>query len=738
MSYAYPIVLLFGAVAYATLGYGINYSNISAISMTAFWPPAGLALALALTYGNRIWPAIFIGAWAVTAFSETSSDEPIDQLLLATGATLQMLAGSYFIRLFSKPPFNLETAKQIFVVLFFGAFIACLSNIIFVKFSMMRLGHETAENIAATASLDYLYNVFSVAIFAPIFIITLAQDVEVRLRRKLTIFGCVAFLIADMLLIGSYSGMPFSLETTLVSMVSLLLIQSLVIAVTGQTAINTRLAEENASYMREMDHILENAMNEIYIIDRESQQILYINEAGIKHLGYNNTRQRPYALKDIIAEKDLEEITSSLEKIKTGAEEKIEFHTRFLSKEGKNYPVNVLLKATHFHYVPAFLIIAHETSVLVKTEHELDIQRSELEMIFNNVPVRIWYKNSHNKILRLNPAAAKSMGGNVEDFIGRNAYEVFPEMAKKYHDDDLEVISTRKAKLGIIEKYTPLKGQHGIVRTDKIPYFDPETGEATVLTVMQDVTELQDAEEKLEQAFEEIGQSQQGIDRIAYIASHDLQEPLRMVRNFSRLIEKRYGEELGATAKSYLTIVESSASQMQDIIDDLLDYARIEERSKKLEVVDPYQMIEYLKTSLRDQIRQHGVTITSDEPMPTISASPMSLSNILGNLLSNAITYHREGVAPAIHIGVKEESKRWVFSVKDNGKGIPAEHLEDIFKPFKRNMRPEGTQKGGSGMGLAICHKTAQSLGGELWVESTVGEGSTFYFSVPKQDWEME
>jgi signal transduction histidine kinase len=216
------------------------------------------------------------------------------------------------------------------------------------------------------------------------------------------------------------------------------------------------------------------------------------------------------------------------------------------------------------------------------------------------------------------------------------------------------------------------------------------------------------------------------LERFAYAASHDLQEPLRTISLFSKLLAKRYRGALDAEADEYLTFIESAAKHMIALLEDLLIYSRLPARRHEFVSVDLSEVLEETLASLQPVIRESRAAITFD-PMPQVEGRLLELGLVLQNLISNALKYRGED-SPRIHIGAKRGDDYWVISVKDNGIGFEQNYAEQIFELFKRlNNRDHP----GTGLGLAICKRIIEVHGGRIWAESQPQQGSVFFFSLP-------
>ena len=219
------------------------------------------------------------------------------------------------------------------------------------------------------------------------------------------------------------------------------------------------------------------------------------------------------------------------------------------------------------------------------------------------------------------------------------------------------------------------------------------------------------------------------LEQFTYMASHDLKEPLRMVRLFTTRLEKEYGGQLDERAKKYIHFAVDGANRMKALIDELLAYAKIGGDESFKELTDINIVLDEIIKMHRGILTENGGTVTHVS-MPSVPAFKVPLKMLFQNLVSNGIKYVPKGVKPEITISFKEKSDKWQFAVTDNGIGISAADQEQIFQLFKRlHTKEEYT---GTGMGLATCKKIAEKHGGEIWVESEEGKGSTFYFTILK------
>jgi len=235
------------------------------------------------------------------------------------------------------------------------------------------------------------------------------------------------------------------------------------------------------------------------------------------------------------------------------------------------------------------------------------------------------------------------------------------------------------------------------------------------------------AEEELDRKIEELARSNRDLEQFAYVASHDLQEPLRMVATYTQLLGERYRGKLDEKADKYIAYAVDGAVRMQALINDLLIYSRVGRQRGEAQRIACTTVVERALRNLQAAVNEAGAVVKCDE-LPTLYIEPGPLVQVFQNLISNAIKFHGPE-PPRIEISAVEKGGQWVFSVSDNGIGIDPQHAEDIFVIFKRlHSRSEYP---GSGLGLAICKKIIEQAGGSIWAESQPGKGSTFKFTLP-------
>jgi signal transduction histidine kinase len=246
-----------------------------------------------------------------------------------------------------------------------------------------------------------------------------------------------------------------------------------------------------------------------------------------------------------------------------------------------------------------------------------------------------------------------------------------------------------------------------------------------------EIRERKISEQQLSRAFEELTRSNTELQRFAYICSHDLQEPARMVASFAKLLNQRLPpENVDENTRKYLHFLSDGAERMQIMIKSILSYSRLESEERRVAQIDCNALVQGVLSDLQPVIVERQAKVTC-HPLPTICGDPIQLAQVFQNLISNGLKFFRKDQRPEIEIGAQRREGDWQFIVRDNGIGIDARYFEKIFVIFQRLNRKEDYP--GTGIGLAICKKIVERHGGKMSLESSEGKGTTFYFTIPDQ-----
>ena len=303
---------------------------------------------------------------------------------------------------------------------------------------------------------------------------------------------------------------------------------------------------------------------------------------------------------------------------------------------------------------------------------------------------------------------------------GRNGLELLSKVIADYPFLPI-VMMTGQGNENIAVQAIKAGAQHYLVKSDVTPDLLHETIAAAI--------KHRALEYERGLLIEKLTASNTELERFAYVASHDLQEPIRMVASFSQILSQEYSQCLDDNGRQYLDIVRQSSVRMRGMIEDLLTYARIGNAVTETKPFDGEAVLAAALDNLRELIKERGAEITSD-PMPALCGNPVQVSRLWQNLLANAIKYQAEGAVPRIHVGVREGNDAWHLSVHDNGIGIEPRFIEQIFQPFRRLHVWDSIQ--GTGLGLSICRRIVENHGGKIWAESVPGKGTTFHFTLSR------
>jgi len=327
-----------------------------------------------------------------------------------------------------------------------------------------------------------------------------------------------------------------------------------------------------------------------------------------------------------------------------------------------------------------------------------------------------------------NNMAQKVLQTPKDKILNKQLWEVFSdsidsESYKKYH----QAVETNRA-VHFEDHYQTLSKWY------EISAYPSDSGLSVYFKDISDrklsETILKELNANLQKQAKELAISNAELEQFAYVASHDLQEPLRMVTSFLTQLEKKYSDIIDEKGRQYIHFAVDGAKRMRQIILDLLDFSRVGTSEDDLEQVDFNKLIDEILTLYRRQIdEQHAEVVLGH--LPTIKTYKTPIRQVFQNLVSNSLKYHRKGVSPIIHINCKQTDTHFQFSVRDNGIGILPEYFDKIFIIFQRLHNKN--EYSGTGMGLAIAKKIVENFGGKIWVESEEGKGSTFYFTMLKK-----
>jgi PAS domain S-box-containing protein len=355
-----------------------------------------------------------------------------------------------------------------------------------------------------------------------------------------------------------------------------------------------------------------------------------------------------------------------------------------------------------------------------RTEEALEVYaetlREQAELLdYAHVLIR----DLDGRIVYWNMGMKKLYGWTGNEAIGQVTHTLF----QTQFPESLEAYQAQLFSQGYWEGElvrTTRDGSRVVVASHQVMHRDSHDSPIRVLEVDNDITDL-------ERAKEELRRSNAELEQFAYIASHDLQEPLRAVTGMVQLLQRRYQGRLDADADEFIGFAVEGTTRMQTLINDLLAFARVGTRAKRFERTDAATALQAALTNLAVAIHESGAVVTCDA-LPTVTADPSQLAQVFQNLIGNAIKFHGEA-APKVRVTTGTEDGETVFSVRDNGIGIDPQFQDRVFMIFQRLHTRD--QYPGYGIGLSICQRIVERRGGRIWVQSQPGQGATFYFTIP-------
>ena len=371
-----------------------------------------------------------------------------------------------------------------------------------------------------------------------------------------------------------------------------------------------------------------------------------------------------------------------------------------------------------------------EREVAERTRAEKALRESEARFrgTFENAAVGISLFDRTGHLIRANGKLCEILGYTEEELRGRS-------FASFTHPDDQEPDMTRFGHLmngelpsySVEKRYVRKDDRPVWVRVTRSAQPDEQNLRAYCISIVINITARKKAEEERERLLAEVQRSNEDLQQFAHVASHDLQEPLRMVSSYMQLLDRKYRERLDEKAAQYIHHAVDGTVRMQKLITGLLNYSRINREVERLPV-DTGSVCAAAIANLEQAIRDSGGEVTAD-PLPTVPGEETQLVQLFQNLIGNGLKYRKPGIPPRVHISARQEGPEWRYSVVDNGIGILPQFRDRIFQIFQRLHTRE--EYPGTGIGLATCKKIVEGHGGRIWVESTPGESSVFHFTLP-------
>jgi PAS domain S-box-containing protein len=482
-----------------------------------------------------------------------------------------------------------------------------------------------------------------------------------------------------------------------------------------------------------LQSVVKNSQDGVVItLAQDGYPIVYINESFTKLTGYDSNEvmgKNPRFLQGPESNKD------SIEKIKNCLRQGsfVEVETINYKKNGEKYWVSLSINPIRNEKdeITHWVAIERDITPFQEMSEEVEKQKQFVEDILGNIPTDIAVFDEKHRYIFLNKYAIKNE--ELRSWmIGKDDFDY----CKFRNIDNTQALRRRelfnktvesKEKHQWIDEHTDKEGNTQFILRNLYPHFEKNKLKF-VIGYGIDITERKQIEIQLSEALHAVKKTNSELEQFAYVASHDLQEPLRMVTSFLTQLEKKYAEKLDERANEYIHFAVDGAKRMRQIILDLLEFSRVGKQNEQKKELDINDIVAEIKLLHHEQIKEWDAIITTKN-LPVIIGHRTPIRQVFQNIIGNSLKYHREGVPPEIHVEAIPLKDRWQFKISDNGIGIENEYFDKIFEIFQRLHNKE--EYSGTGIGLAITKKIIENLGGKIWVNSVYGKGSNFYFTIP-------
>jgi PAS domain S-box-containing protein len=391
--------------------------------------------------------------------------------------------------------------------------------------------------------------------------------------------------------------------------------------------------------------------------------------------------------------------------------------------------------------------IIRDVTERTRVEQALKLSEARFRATFKHAAIGIVVSDKDDNIVEVNPRFAQLLGYKPDELLGHPALQYVHPDDRVAAESPIAVLTQgRRRDFKRQERYLRRDGST-LWASLTASLVRDESGEPLLLVRMiEDITDLKAAEAALARSYRELERrveertaelkeqtrelerSNAELEQFAYIASHDLQEPLRSVSAFAQLLERRHGDRIGEEGRQFIRFIVDGTGRMRELIVDLLTFSRVGSPQKQFEVVAADEVLRDALANLSGAIKERGAQVSAD-PLPSVWGNGSDLVQLFQNLIGNGIKFNRSD-APQVHVHVREQGGEWLFSVTDNGIGIAPDAHQRIFSIFQRGVRAD--EYSGTGVGLAICKKVVEHHGGRIWLESEPGRGTVFYFTLQK------
>jgi PAS domain S-box-containing protein len=483
--------------------------------------------------------------------------------------------------------------------------------------------------------------------------------------------------------------------------------------------------------------LLEAAPDAMVVVNAAGEIVL-LNVQAEKQFGYRRDELVGQQVRNIIPEGFAERLIADgtrsaadalAQQIGTGIE------LLALRKDGSEFPIEIMLSPLGAGDEILVTAAIRDISVRKAAATHLAHMEQRYRGLLEAAPDAMVVVNGAGEIVLLNAQAENQFGYRRDELLGQQVKNIIPDgFAERLIADGLRSAADALAQqIGTGIELTARR-KNGTEFPIELMLSPLESIDGILVTVaIRDISARRKADADLLAKVDELKRSNEELQQFAYVASHDLQEPLRMVASYTQLLSRRYKGRLDADADDFIAFAVDGANRMQRLIQDLLEYSRVGTKGRELASTSSENALKQALLNLRGAIENSCAIVTHDS-LPMVRADEMQLVQLFQNLVGNAIKYQSPGVAglPRVHVAAAAQRGKWLFSVQDNGLGIEAKYFDKIFGMFQRLHKRD--EFAGTGIGLAICRKIVARHGGDISVQSQPGHGSTFMFSLPASE----
>ncbi|TAL38780.1 MAG: PAS domain S-box protein [Alphaproteobacteria bacterium] len=766
------------AAYFAAARLGLSFA-FGAEQVTAVWPPSGIALAALIMLGARVWPGVLAGAY----FANILANEPAAvAVFISIGNTLEAVAGAWMLRRFAAFDRGFPRQKDVLALVLFSAEISTAIAAT-IGVAALCLGKVQPWGDAAQLwLLWWLGDAAGIIIVAPLFLIWAGKPVAMPFRPGQTIaegfmmLTCLVAACVAALALGVVPGIavfPFVVwaalrfgpyGTTLVTLIaagilmtgtihgaglfaghslntSLMQLQAFmaVVGVTGLslgTAISARNeAEQRLQESKErIELIVDHAMDAIVAIDRDGI-ITEWNAQAESLFGWLRREALGKKMAELIIPPSHREAHDrGFKNFLAGGAPRI-LNTRVemagLDRHRNHIPIELTVTSQTVRGKVYFTAFIRDISGV----REAQVAKSHLAAIVESSDDGIISEDLSGVITFWNRGAERIFGYAPHEAVGRNINMIIPA---ERADEEPHILSQIRAGSPIDHFETVRVDKQGRpidVSISVSPLHD-ETGRVTGASkILRDVSHRKMAETQLLHYMRDLERSNQELDEFAHIASHDLREPLRGLTIQSEILAEEYRDKLGKEGAQRLERLSTLCRRMDGIIKDLLHYARLGGGEFAIQEADMNEIVRDVRQTMETYLKDQNAEVVVPKPLPSIACDKARVTEVMRNLITNGVRHNdkkkkRIEVGFIGHMAAPHGQEKNVFYVRDNGRGVARENYDEIFGIFRRIPHKGDKGEQGSGVGLTFVKKIIQRHGGNIWLDSTVGEGATFYFTL--------